>query len=121
MHVACQLTPRGGMSFVPPLVGRRQVMSKNAGRKKRWTTVNAKTHTSALGRVVYDKDAWWGLLDYRTRRPGEGGPEWERHEQRLGPFRRPRDAMVAVEREATILKNRHGADVLFGDQVWADA
>jgi hypothetical protein len=39
------------------------IVSKNAGRKKRWTMVNAKTHTSALGKVVYDKDAWWGLLD----------------------------------------------------------
>jgi hypothetical protein len=29
--------------------------------------------------------------------------------------------MVAVEREATMLGNRHGPDVLFGDRAWADA
>jgi len=29
--------------------------------------------------------------------------------------------MVAVEREATFLKNRHGPDLLIGDQLWAEA
>ncbi len=30
------------------------------------------------------------------------------------------NAMVALEQEATILKNRHGEGVLFGDQRWAE-
>ena len=34
---------------------------------------------------------------------------------------RPRNAMIALEQEATVLKNRHGDDVLFGDQLWAEA
>jgi hypothetical protein len=29
--------------------------------------------------------------------------------------------MVALEREVTFLKNRHGSDILFGDQLWAEA
>jgi len=29
--------------------------------------------------------------------------------------------MVALEREATALRNRHGKDVLFGDQTWAES
>ena len=45
---------------------------------------------------------------------------WERHDERLGPFRRPRDAMVALEREVVLLRNRHGPDILFGDQLWAE-
>ena len=44
-------------------------MSKHVGRKKRWTQVDAKTHSSALGRVMYDRNAWHGLLDYRTFLP----------------------------------------------------
>jgi hypothetical protein len=98
-------------------------MSKHVGRKKRWTQVDAKTHTSGLGRVVYDRNAWFALLDFRTRMPPrqEGGvPEWLSDSRRLGPFKRPRDAMVALEREATFLKNRHREDILFGDQLWAE-
>jgi hypothetical protein len=98
-------------------------MSKHVGRKKRWTQVDAKTHSSALGRVVYDRNAWHGLLDYRTLQPPDragGTPGWLAHSRRLGPFKRPRDAMVALEREATFLKNCHGEDVLFGEQLWAE-
>jgi hypothetical protein len=29
--------------------------------------------------------------------------------------------MVALEREVTFLKNRHGSDILFGGQLWAEA
>jgi hypothetical protein len=62
-------------------------------------------------------------MDYRTLVPPEragGLPSWLAHARRLGPCKRPRNAMVALEEEATILKNRHGADVLFGDQLWAE-
>lgn len=90
-------------------------MSRHVGRKQRWTRVNAWTHTSAEGRAVFERDGWYGLLSYRTLVPAEEGPAvWEAHERRFGPFRRERDAMVAVEREATALKNRHGAGVTFG-------
>ena len=98
-------------------------MSKHVGRKKRWTQEDARTYASALGKVVYDRNAWFALLDYRTRMPPrqEGGvPEWLSDTRRLGPFKRPRDAMVALEREATFLKNRHGENILFGDQLWAE-
>jgi hypothetical protein len=99
-------------------------MSKHVGRKQRWAQVNAKLFSSNLGKVRYEQDAWYGLLDYKTLAPPgqEGGlPSWLAHTRRLGPFKRPRNAMVALEREATALKNRHGKDVLFGDQLWAEA
>lgn len=99
-------------------------MSKNAGRKERWTRKDAKTYTSDLGRVAYQQDAWYALLGYKTLGPSEREgalPSWQSHGLRLGPFRRPRNAMVALEREATLLKNRHGKDILFGEQVWAEA
>jgi len=99
-------------------------MSKHIGRKKRWTQVDAKTHSSNLGKVVYQRNAWYGQLDYRTLVPPEREgdvPGWERNSKCLGPFKRPRDAMVAIEREATFLKNCHGEGILFGDEVWAEA
>jgi hypothetical protein len=93
-------------------------MSKHIGRKHRWTQDNARQYTSTLGKVVYDKWAWFGLLAYRTLVPpaSEGGlPSWLPHRAHLGPFKRPRNAMVAVEREATMLRNRHGEQILFQD------
>ena len=98
-------------------------MSKNTGRKQRWTRKDAKTYTSDLGRVAYLHDGWYALLEYKTPAPPEreGGPaSWLSQTQRLGPFKRPRNAMVALEREATLLRNRHGKDILFGDQLWAE-
>ena len=73
--------------------------------------------------MVYQENAWYAFLDYKTLTPPEGGatfPTWVAHTERLGPFKRPRNAMVALEREATFLKNRHGKEILFGDQLWAE-
>ncbi len=90
-------------------------MAKNAGRKKRWRELDAKTHTSALGRAVYEKGAWWGLMDFTVQTAGVGETLLveEAHSRRLGPHKRPRDAMVAIEREAVALTNRHGDGVRF--------
>lgn len=97
-------------------------MSKHLSRKDRWTQDNAKQYTSPLGKVVYAKGAWFGLLEYQTLVPpaNEGGlPAWSSHSTRLGPFKRPRNAMVAVEREATMLRNRHGEQLQFKDSLGA--
>jgi hypothetical protein len=99
-------------------------MSKHVSRKDRWARQDACTYTCPLGKVVYQQKAWYALLAYRTLAAPEregGTPTWLPHNQRLGPFKRPRNAMVALEQEAAILKNRHGADILFGDQLWAEA
>ena len=45
---------------------------------------------------------------------------WTEHRERLGPFKRPRNAMVALEREVTLLRNRHGKDILVEGEVWAE-
>src|SRR5690349_4545261 len=97
-------------------------MSKHQGRKQRWTQETPSRHVSALGRVVYEQNAWFAILDYRTR-DAHGGvvPTWTAHERRLGPYKRPRNAMVALEAEVTILRNRHGTDVLIGEELWAEA
>jgi hypothetical protein len=99
-------------------------MSKHVSRKQRWARQNPSAYSSTLGKVVYQQKAWYAVLEYRTLTPPEregGTPTWLANTQRLGPFKRPRNAMVALEQEATILKNRHGSDILFGDQLWAEA
>ena len=99
-------------------------MAKNIGRKQRWTQLDARTYTSALGRVEYRQDAWYAWLAYQVREPpaGEGAlPSWVRYERWLGPYRRPRNAMVELEREITVLRNRHGEDVRVGDEMESEA
>jgi hypothetical protein len=95
-------------------------MSRHVGRKQRWTQQDARTYRSALGQVVYRHDAWYARLVYLVREPAaaEGQlPAWRRHDRWLGPFKRPRNAMVELEREATYLRNRHDDDVRIGDEI----
>src|SRR5262245_50330480 len=95
-------------------------MSKHEGRKKRWTNRDPRTWTSALGTVAYRQDAWYARLVCLIRispdAPNEL-PYLEKSDRWLGPFKRPRNAMVELEREATVLRNRHGEDVLIGDEI----
>jgi hypothetical protein len=91
-------------------------MSRHVSRKERWTRVDAKRHRSTLGEVVYEQNGWYALLTYRTPSAPEEGAllTWDHHVRRLGPFKRPRNAMVALEQEANVLKNRHGDNLVFG-------
>jgi hypothetical protein len=95
-------------------------VGKHVGRKQRWTPRDAKTYASSLGNVVYREDAWYARLTYQVREPAseEGAlPAWVNHDRWLGPYKRPRNAMVELEREVTVLRNRHGDDVRVGDEV----
>jgi hypothetical protein len=95
-------------------------MSKHVGRKQRWTERDARTWTSSLGPVVYRQDAWYARLVYRVRTPSkvEGElPAWLSYDRWLGPYRRPRNAMVELEREVAVLRNRHDGDVEIGDEI----
>jgi hypothetical protein len=97
-------------------------VSKHIGRKQRWTQETPSRYVCDLGQVVYEERAWYALLGYRTLAPQASAsdvPAWQSHTDRLGPFKRPRNAMVALEREATLLKNRHAKDILFGHQLGA--
>jgi hypothetical protein len=99
-------------------------MGKHIGRKQRWAQKDARTYTSALGPVVYRQDAWFARLAYQVRQlPATEGelPAWVRTDRWLGPYRRPRNAMVELEREVTILRNRHGEDLQVGDEMEPDS
>jgi hypothetical protein len=97
-------------------------MSKHISRKQRWTRETPSRYASALGKVAYEQRAWYGLLEYKLRAAEATPlPVWVAHAQRLGPFKRPRNAMVALEREATLLKNRHGDKILLAGELWAEA
>ena len=96
-------------------------MSKHISRKERWKQETPKRYTSPEGTVAYEQQAWYGVLNYRLREPEQRGmPVWISYTQRLGPFKRPRNAMVALEREVTLLRNRHGKDLLVEGEVWAE-
>ncbi len=99
-------------------------MSKHLGRKQRWTRQDSRRYTSALGQVLYEQNGWYAVFEYRmlsATEPESGLPVWEDHRGRLGPFKRPRNAMIALEREVTLLRNRHGDNILLGEQLWGDA
>jgi hypothetical protein len=96
-------------------------MSKHKSRKQRWAQESTKAYKSDTGRVFYDRNGWYASLDYQTLAPQRTPhdlAEWEPRTARLGPFKRPRDAMVAVEREETFLRNRHGTHIRFADELW---
>jgi hypothetical protein len=61
--------------------------------------------------VRYDKGAWWALVSYRQR--DEQAPQWHDQAERLGPFKRPRNAMMAAEERVLLLGRRHGDNVRF--------
>jgi hypothetical protein len=93
-------------------------MSRHVPRHDRWTAHGPIVHRSADGmRVFFERGAWWAEVAYRLR-PADAPPdslaEWEPHTDRLGPFKRPRNAMVEAERHATSLQRRHGDGVALG-------
>ena len=97
-------------------------MSKHIGRKQRWVQETVNRYASDQGKVFYEQNGWYALLDYRLRSNEPSAlPVWVAHQVKLGPFKRPRNAMVALEREVAMLKNRHDKQILIGDQLWAEA
>lgn len=80
-------------------------MSKHASRKSRWSRLNAKEYRSAFGVVLYRAGAWEGTVLYEAL--GEGDhPVWQPLSAPAGRFKRPRNAMIAVEDKATELSRR---------------
>jgi hypothetical protein len=93
-------------------------MSRHIPRHDRWIAHGPIEHRTADGlRAFFERGAWWAEVAYRLRsddEPPESLPVWESHTDRLGPFKRPRNAMVEAERHATFLRRRHGDRIALG-------
>jgi hypothetical protein len=84
-------------------------MSKHSSRASRWTQVSAKEYRSAFGTVRYAAGAWIGTVVYQLWRD-DVQPPWQAETAPAGRFKRPRNAMIAVEDKAKELQRRHGED-----------
>jgi hypothetical protein len=80
-------------------------MSRHISRKERWTKVNAKEYCAAFGVVRYRAGAWEGTVVYESWR--EDQPQWQAAEAFAGRFKRPRNAMIAVEDKARRILRTH--------------
>src|SRR5262249_40388579 len=79
-------------------------------RSRRWESQGSEIYRSVEGLLVRRyRGEWWAEVAYALLpgvAPGEVA-DWEDHADRLGPFRRPRNAMVEAERHAAALRGRH--------------
>jgi hypothetical protein len=87
-------------------------MSRHVPRKARWFSFGPNEHRSDVGRVYFKAGQWHAELVYRVHDPERSEPgeveTWE-----ASRFKRPRNAMIALEDRATELQRRHGAHVVF--------
>jgi hypothetical protein len=93
-------------------------MSRHTPRSERWDQRGLTDYHSGPGlHVFFRKGAWWAEVAYRIR-PADEAPDslalLEPHTDTLGPFKRPRNAMVEAERHATFLERRHPGDLDWG-------
>jgi hypothetical protein len=93
-------------------------MSRHVSRRERWGPHGEGQYRSVEGLLVRRfKGEWWAEVAYQLPAQAQPGelPAWESHFDRLGPFKRPRNAMVEAERHLTLLRNRHGEQVRLGE------
>src|SRR3954447_18241831 len=93
-------------------------MSRHVPRRDRWEQHTPTEYTSGPGlRAYFQRGAWWAAVAYRVR-PADTPPDalvtWQPQTDTLGPFKRPRNAMVEAERLPTFLERRHGDGVAWG-------
>jgi hypothetical protein len=96
-------------------------MSRHIPRSERWTKLGPNEYRSATGSVRFHKGAWWAWFSYRVcdPTPPDGGLlAWEDHTEQLGPFKRPRNAMIAAEDQILWLQRKHGEclEIVVNDQ-----
>ena len=80
-------------------------MSRHKSRKDRWTQVNAKEYRALFGVVRFVKGAWEGTAIFDSWHEGLE-PPWKNEEAFAGRFKRPRNAMIAVEDKAREIARR---------------
>ena len=85
-------------------------MSRHTSRKERWTQISAKEYRAPFGVVRYLKRAWEGTVVFEAWNE-QGEPPWEAKEEYAGRFKRPRNAMIAVEDKAREILRKGGDKV----------
>src|SRR5262245_21308397 len=96
-----------------PLVFAGYVMSRHVPRKARWTHLNAKEYRAEYGVVRFEAGAWIGTLIYEMAERGVSESEivWRKEQFTTGRYKRPRNAMMAVEDKAREIRRHHGEKV----------
>ena len=92
-------------------------MTRHIPRHARWSKLGPNEYTSSCGAVRFHKGAWWAWVAYRqlpSDTVPDGPQEWQQRCDRLGPFKRPRNAMMAAEQHAILLQRRYGDQVMIG-------
>jgi hypothetical protein len=85
-------------------------MSKHTSRKSRWTQLSAKEYRAAFGVVRYHAGAWEGEAQFERLHESEH-PPWQAESAAAGRFKRPRNAMIAVEDKAREILRRFTGQV----------
>lgn len=87
-------------------------MSRHISRKSRWTQVGPNEYRSDPGRVYFRAGQWHAELIYRIAEPD--APLLPEPETWIaGQFKRPRNAMIALEDKVTELRRRYGENIVF--------
>ncbi len=87
-------------------------MSRHVPRRERWSRSGSSEYRCPGALVRPFKGAWYAWLSYSLADPAVSPsqpPVWQAQSDRLGPFRRARNAMMAAEEQLTLLSRRHGA------------
>jgi hypothetical protein len=87
-------------------------MTKHVPRSARWMRVGPNEYRCADGRVFFRAGQWFAEIAYRIHDP-ELVERPEAQTWLAGRFKRPRNAMIALEDRATELRRRHGAQLAF--------
>jgi len=85
-------------------------MSKHVPRKARWTQINSKEYRSTFGVVRYQAGAWQGTVNYELAEIDLDNHvllSWRNESESTGRYKRPRNAMMAVEDKAREIRRRH--------------
>jgi hypothetical protein len=97
-------------------------MSRHIPRHRRWNKLGPSEYTSGWAVVRYERGGWYAWVSYEQAHPVSDAsalPQWEKHRDQLGPFKRPRNAMMAAEEHARWLQRQQTDNVHFAGQTGA--
>jgi hypothetical protein len=87
-------------------------MTRHISRKQRWAKRGPAEYVWNGVTVRPLRGAWHAWLAYEVQSEAELAL-WEARTEQLGPFKRPRNAMIAAEEQVRFLERRHGERIRF--------